>query len=76
MGIRNLEQLESSIRGSQLQIPQEHLDKIDEHFPLAMDLRWNFGAPKDKSLAVTLGGTEFFNRLDNPRFRCALGFRI
>ena len=46
MGIRNLEQLESSIRGSQLQIPQEHLDKIDEHFPLAMDLRWSLGPPR------------------------------
>ena len=29
LGIRNLEQLESSIRGTQVEIPQEHLEKID-----------------------------------------------
>ena len=46
LGIRNLEQLESSIRGTQVEIPQEHLEKIDELFPLAMDLRWSFGAPR------------------------------
>ena len=46
LGIRNQEQLESSIRGAEVEIPQEHLDKIDELFPLAMDLRWNFGGPK------------------------------
>lgn len=46
LGMRNQAQLESSIRGAEVEIPQEHLDKIDELFPLAMDLRWNFGAPK------------------------------
>ncbi|MCY3758098.1 MAG: aldo/keto reductase, partial [Acidobacteria bacterium] len=46
LGIRSQEQLESSIRGAAVEIPQEHLDQIDELFPLAMDLRWNFGAPK------------------------------
>ncbi len=46
LGIRNSAQLESSIKGSQIQIPQEHLDKIDKLFPLAMDLRWSAGPPQ------------------------------
>ena len=46
LGIRTLDQLASSIKGSQVEIPQEHLAKIDELFPLAMDLRWSSGAPK------------------------------
>ena len=46
LSIRNQEQLESSIRGTKVEIPKDHLDKIDELFPLAMDLRWSFGSPK------------------------------
>ena len=46
LGIRNSAQLESSIKGSQVQIPQEHIEKIDKLFPLAMDLRWSAGPPQ------------------------------
>ena len=46
LGIRNSAQLESSIKGSQVQIPQEHIEKIDKLFPLAMDQRWSAGPPQ------------------------------
>lgn len=46
LGVRSQENLASAIKAAGLRIPSEHLAKIDELFPLAMDLRWSFAPRK------------------------------
>jgi len=40
LGMRSLRNIESAISASELIIPADELQKIDDLFPLAMDLRW------------------------------------
>jgi aryl-alcohol dehydrogenase-like predicted oxidoreductase len=46
LGVRSPGNVASAVKASELKIPAEHLEKIEELFPLAMDLRWTFSAPK------------------------------
>jgi len=46
LGVRSATNLASAVKASELKIPAAHQEKIEELFPLAMDLRWTFSARK------------------------------